>query len=306
MPSRVTTLWDGGWTASVDGYVHTMAAGREGRNETYMEIKEFDNSWFGKKNKKAKTWELIDDIIKFDGEFCSVMGKAGRTSFHSYLGKSGNRWLEMYGVTSLLNYWGEKERLLQWAVDRAVDYVIAKYEDDEFAVVMQQARSAHKRSLEDAGSHGTDKHGLVEEMINQLMKQEFTVVPEDEQLFAFGQWAVDERVHFLASELPLRSQKLWSAGTTDFICEIGGKRYIGDLKTSNYVSFKNFIQCGAYALMYEEMGKGKIDGIIIAHMPREGGFKVHTEHDVELYKGLFESLVKMVKADKNKSAELYS
>lgn len=256
-----------------------------------MEIKQVGDKWLAKKSRKAKTWEDVTDILTFDGEFCSCMGKAGRTEFHSYLGKSGKRWLEMYGVTSLLNFWGEKERLLQWAVDRAVDAIEAGEETN-------QARSAHKRSLNEAGVHGTDTHALVEEWIKDGK------VVEHDQLHQFIEWATGKV--FIASEMALRSSKLWVAGTCDFIVEIDGKRYMGDLKTSNYVSYKNFIQCGAYALMYEEMGKGKIDGIIIVHMPRTGGFKVHMDMDVDAYKLDFENLVRMVKRDKSKSFELYS
>jgi hypothetical protein len=266
-----------------------------------MEIRQDGERWLGRKNKKAKTWENVSDIIHFDGDFASVMGKAGRTSFHSYLGKSGNRWIEMYGVTSLLGYWGEKEKLLQWGVDKAVDYIQEKCSHNE--AVLKDARSAHKRSLEDAGAHGTDKHALVETYINGVLAGDVSV-PFDESIKEFVEWSLGHT--FIASEMPLRSTKLWVAGTCDFIVEIDGKRYMGDLKTSNYVSFKNFIQCGAYALMYEEMGYGKIDGIIIVHMPRDGGFKVHTEMDVDNYKKAFESLVRLVKLDKSKSYQLYN
>lgn len=274
-----------------------------------MQVKQEGEKWLGRKNKKAKRWEEITDIIHIDDDFMSVMGKAGRTNFHSYLGKSGSRWLEMYGVTSLLGYWGEKDKLVQWAVDKAIDYIEAEYRDyieySNFDEVCKEARSAHKRSLEESGSHGTDKHAEVEEFINCCIDGiPSAYITGDEQIGEFITWAIGKT--FLASEMPLRSKKLWTAGTTDFICEIDGKRYIGDLKTSNYVSYKQFIQCGAYALMYEEMGLGKIDGILIAHMPRSGGFKVHIDEDVENYKKDFEAIVRLVKRDKEKSYKLYS
>ena len=276
-----------------------------------MEIKQAEDTWLAKKSKKAKTWEDVTDIIKFDGDFASVMGKAGRTEFHSYLGKIKDKWVEMYGVTSLLNYWGEKERLLQWAVDRAVDWIEDEFVDCEeipqtkvfYERVCKEARSAHKRSLNEASSHGTYKHALVETWIKGRIEGNEVFNPEIKE---FIEWAVSSGVTFLASEMPLRSKKLWVAGTTDFICEINGKKYIGDLKTSNYIKFPNFIQCGAYALMYEEMGLGKIDGIVIAHMPRTGGFNIHIDMDVDNYKKDFEALVRMVKRDKDKSYQLFA
>jgi hypothetical protein len=137
-----------------------------------MEVVEKDGRWFAKKNKKAKTTEDITDIVKIDGDFCSVMGRAGRTEFHSYLGKIGTRWVEMHGVTSLLNYWGEKERLLQWAVDRAVDYIAEAHSHNE--VILKDARSAHRRSLKEAGDHGTSVHELVEQWIKSQIKEHET------------------------------------------------------------------------------------------------------------------------------------
>ena len=146
---------------------------------------------------------------------------------------------------------------------------------------------------------------MIETYINYLIEGNADVyLSDDEQIAHFIEWSKGKT--FLASEMPLRSKKLWAAGTTDFICEIDGKRYIGDLKTSNYVSYKQFIQCGAYALMYEEMGLGKIDGILIVHMPRTGGFKVHEDLDVENYKKDFEAIVRLVKRDKDKSYQLYA
>jgi hypothetical protein len=58
--------------------------------------------------------------------------------------------------------------------------------------------------------------------------------------------------------------------------------------------------------MYEEMGLGKIDGILIVHMPRTGGFKVYEDLDVENYKRDFEAIVRLVKRDKDKSYQLYA
>jgi hypothetical protein len=271
-----------------------------------MEIKQKDGKWFAKKNKKAKTWEDVSSIIQFDGDLCSVMGKAGRTNFHAYLGREKDRWLEMYGTTSILNYWGEKDRLTQWAVDQAVEYIKGKA--TELSVsdvglpfdVLEEARSAHTRSMEEAGAHGTDKHALVEDYVKAKIGGHTIENPE---IQPFIDWA--QNITFLESEKPLYSRRLWCAGTTDFICEINGLRFIGDLKTSRYVSFKQFVQCGAYALMYEEMGLGQIDGVLIAHMPRDGGFNIHIDMNVIEYKMAFEYIVWLAKLDKNKSYSLF-
>lgn len=279
-----------------------------------MEVRFDGKDWFGKKNKKAVRWERITDLIKFDGDFASVMGKAGRTTFHSYLGKSNGRWLEMYGVTSLLEYWGTKENLLQWAVNQACDHIKENAEvwentdgtEPEYSLtpeVLEEARSAHLSSLKKAGDHGTDKHALVEQyVLDQIAGKEGTY----EGLEDFIQWSDMNNVTFLASEMAVSSRRLWCAGTMDIFGEIDGKKFIMDVKTSNYVSYKNFVQCGAYALMLEEMTDEKVEGIAILHMPRSGGFNVHLDMDVDGYKKDFESLVQLVKRDKDKSYQLYS
>jgi hypothetical protein len=282
-----------------------------------MEVTLRDGRWYGKKNKKAKTTEDITDIVKIDGDFMSVMGKSGRTTFHAYLAKSGNRWLEMHGVTSLLDYWGTKENLLQWAVNQAVDFASAElnsnqlYTEDELTEILEEARSAHKRSLNKAGDHGTDTHGLVERWVLECIKINDHADLDSEQMshegvVRFAEWVRLNNVKFLASEMPVHSKKFWTAGTMDIFCEIDGKKTILDIKTSNYVSFKNFVQCAAYALMLEEMTDEKIEMLAIAHLPRSGGFNTHFEEDVERYKRAFESLVSLVKLDKDKSYQLYS
>jgi len=284
-------------------------------------LTEKDGRWYCRKSPKAKTQEDVTDIIVFDGEFCSLMGKAGRTEFHAYLHKSGNKWLQMYGVTSLLGYWGEKEKLVQWAVDRAVDSVLADRvligtpEDDE---VWRNARQAHKRSLNEASSLGTDVHGEVEEYIKKCIanggKLAGVVFHGSEQAQLFMKWAEEEGVEFLASEKVVYSKRLWTAGTLDFLCRTKGKLFVGDVKTSNWISPKHFLQCGAYAEFWEEMSytrdERRIQGIVIVNLPRSGGIKVVTNDNVGMsvdnLKRGFEDVVRLVKMDKDISLNLYN
>ena len=313
-----------------------------------MTLTEKDGRWLCKKSPKAKTVEDVTDIIKFDGDFASLMGKAGRTEFHAYLHKSGNKWLQMYGVTSLLSYWGEKDKLVQWAVDKACDEVKAYISPQNFAfglaelvdgsldAVVEKARFAHKRSLNEASSLGTDVHAEVETYINKCIanggKLPGMVFAGSEQSQLFQNWAEENDVIFLASEKVVYSKRLWCAGTLDFLCEIRGKLYVGDVKTSNWISPKHFLQCGAYASFYEEMGttvdyaegeglngstwsaakweKGEpVEGIIIVNLPRSGGIKTVTNDNVGMtvdnLKRGFEDVVRLVKMDKDISSNLY-
>jgi hypothetical protein len=311
-----------------------------------MTLTEKDGRWLCRKSPKAKTVEDVTDIIVFDGDFCSLMGKAGRTEFHAYLHKSGNRWLQMYGVTSLLGYWGEKEKLVQWAVDRGVEYIksnagLSVTDGGEeitmyrvHPAIMEEARTAHKRSLNEASALGTDVHAECEAYIKKAIanggKLPGAIFEGSEQARLFMKWAEEEGVQFLASEKVVYSKRLWTAGTLDFLCLINGKLTVGDVKTSNWISPKHFLQCGAYASFYEEMSaktldlsflsfpppidmmvpSDEIEGIVIVQLPRSGGIKVVTNTQVGVgiteLKSAFEMIVSLVKLDRNVSTALYS
>jgi len=265
-----------------------------------MKIKQEGERWVAKKSNKAKRWEDITDLMQWHGEFVSVMGKAGLTNFHAYLGKHGKGYSQLYGVTSVLNYWGEKEGLLQWAVNQAVDFI-------ENGGDTKTARKAHKMSLKKAGDAGTDTHQLVEDYILALMSNDAPDNEMTEQVKLFANWATDNKVKFLASEMPVFSKALWVAGTMDFLCEIDGKLYIGDVKTSNYINPKHFYQCGAYAGMYEEMtdsSESPVEGIVIVHLPRDGGITIHKRDDVDKYRKAFENILYTLKIDKDESYQL--
>jgi CRISPR/Cas system-associated exonuclease Cas4 (RecB family) len=262
-----------------------------------MEVVEKDGRWFAKKNKKAKTTEDITDIVKIDGDFCSVMGRAGRTEFHSYLGKIGTRWVEMHGVTSLLNYWGEKERLLQWAVDRAVDYIAEAHSHNE--VILKDARSAHRRSLKEAGDHGTSVHELAEEWIKDGSHADH---PQLQELI---QWVETNNVKILHSEIPLRSKSRWLAGTADGICEMNGQKYVFDFKTSRFLNAKHWYQIAAYALMFEEMYGEHIKGGILIHMPRDGGFNISITNDLSGDKKAFDGIYTAFKHEKTNRHDVW-
>lgn len=273
-----------------------------------MEVKRVGEKWYAKKNDDAVTWEDVTDIVKIENDFMSVMGKAGRTRFHSYLGRQGSDWVEMSGVTSLLEYWGEKRKLTQWAVDKAVEYINEKRSHSKD--ILDGARFAHLNALKDAGDKGTDVHAEIEVYITDAIRNNSGVPlslkdPHPvEQANEFTQWATGNGVIFHASEMPVYSRNMWTAGTMDFLCEIDGKKFIGDVKTSNYVNYKHFVQCGAYALMLEELTDEKVEGLVIVQVPRTGGMNVYFDNDVDGYKEDFKSLVSLVRRDKKKSRDL--
>lgn len=173
---------------------------------------------------------------------------------------------QMTGCTTILGVLN-KPALVPWAANMAVDYInhavlekmkLTSFEElvDGWDNLMEEARTAHARKRDDAAQKGTDTHALVEEYINDCIKQYQghpieTIHPE---IGAFEQWAKKEDVRFLASEQKVYSKSLFVAGTYDFMFEKDGKRYLGDLKTYKRIHDRTpLIQCAGYAIMYEEM-----------------------------------------------------
>lgn len=310
-----------------------------------MTLKEIDGRWLCRKSKKAKTEEDVTEIIEWVADdVISLMGRAGRTEFHAYLCREKTTWKQMYGVTSLLSYWGEKDKLVQWAVDKTIESFQLGGEDgasadgwvisrEYWARLTEQARTAHKRSLNEASDLGTKVHAEVEAYIKKCIEyggklHGVGLEGASEQAREFMHWAMENDVEFLASEKVVYSKRLWCAGTMDFLCRINGKLMIGDVKTSNWISPKHFLQCGAYASFYEEMHplyeigmefsdgrfrpterqKG-VEGVVIVQLPRDGGIKAMTNTDVgqtvdNLEQG-FEKVVSLCRMDKDISSNLY-
>ena len=57
-------------------------------------------------------------------------------------------------------------------------------------------------------------------------------------------------------------------GTYDALLNINGKTYLVDFKTSNYISYKYFLQIAAYRYMLQQQGIN-IDGAIIIQLDNE-------------------------------------
>lgn len=208
----------------------------------------------------------------------------------------------LHGVTSVLKVIN-KPALIQWAVNMAdehirtnISYAIPGEDGGYWAIkpsVIAEAKVAHRKKKEVAGEAGTDVHAQIEALIKNWIewnegyaKCEY---PEHTQVNAFVDWAYKNNVKFLASEQKLYSEHYWIAGTADFICDIDGKRYVGDVKTSSAIYPEYFIQCSAYAWMATEMGLFKdkgCDGVLIVNVPKRGGLNVKENYDL---KGNFEA-----------------
>lgn len=219
------------------------------------------------------------------------------------------------GVTTILGVIA-KPALIPWAANMAVDYLspkalapFYKIEGDALVVDLDgldalrtEARSAHRKKKEDAAQKGTDVHALIETIIKDAIATNLGYVQEENdlndnpQVKKFTEWATQNKVKFLESEKKLYSETLFIAGTTDFTCEIGGRRYVGDLKTSSGIYYEMFLQCAGYRLMLEEMGEPEYTGAIIVRCGKDGSFETKENFDYETAKEAFLGALKIYRA----------
>jgi hypothetical protein len=210
------------------------------------------------------------------------------------------------GVTTILGVIA-KPALIQWAANKAVDYVNKAYFEnkdtfvDRLSDILDNAKKAHITVRDDAAKKGTNVHSIVEEWINQCIDHYDgkAIAPMEEhpnkQFVKFYTWAVENQVVFLASEVPVYSKKHYYAGTYDFMFKMDGKKYMGDLKTSNGIYGREyFAQCAAYRLAHEEMtGEKDIDGSMVVRCGKNGTFEAVASYDYETDKDIFLAALKL-------------
>lgn len=187
----------------------------------------------------------------------------------------------MTGVTTILQVVGDKSALINWSANMAVDFLETVYKTDGVIsnTFFKEARTAHRRKKEEAGQKGTDVHFEVEKLVTGVIGAFGGIMDPDTkseipQVQHFIDWAVKNKVRFLESEKQVYSKTYFFAGTLDFICEIDGKVYVGDLKTSKGIYGRSFFaQCGAYRLCLEEQGYDRaFEGSIIVRIGKDGRF----------------------------------
>lgn len=194
------------------------------------------------------------------------------------------------GVTTVLGVIA-KPALIQWAANTAIEYVKANLEALRLGDnnVLIEAKTAHNKKKEAAGEWGTTFHSKAEAYINLCIEKGSVLPYEDEDIKKFVVWSIENNVKFLSSEKHLYSREWWVGGIADIICEIDGKRYIGDIKTSSGIYPEAIVQTCAYAKMAQEMGEKDFDGVIIINCDKRGGFKTQSFHDIPQGIKVFES-----------------
>jgi hypothetical protein len=180
------------------------------------------------------------------------------------------------GVTTILGVIA-KPALIQWSADMACNYVREKTIDIQFGfsiqaleTILTEARLAHRKKKESAGTIGTEAHKQIENFIKGKPFDEMTDQVKS-MVDQFIAWAKEHNVKFLESEKRLFSKEHWYAGTVDFVAEIDGKVWIGDIKTSSGIYPEYFFQTAGYQLALQENGEyPEIEGHVIVNIKKDG------------------------------------
>lgn len=208
-------------------------------------------------------------------------------------------------ITGVIN----KPFLVGWASNMAADFVASNleagkvYDEMELINIIDGARKAHYMKKKSAGDVGTLVHNFLEQYITG--QNPSTLVHEEARKAAdrFMSWVNVNKVKFRLNEQQIYSRKHGYAGTLDFVCEIDGKLWLGDIKTSNRIYKVEYgAQMAAYRMARnEEFPDEKYEGCILVRVgKKEGEFELWEQNaeDMKKHERVFLGALELYKAMK--------
>ena len=152
---------------------------------------------------------------------------------------------------------------------------------------------AAKWEMGRAARRGKATHTLVEQYIKGETPSERGVLPLG--LFRLLKPYVDQidNVHLL--ETIMYSPKLTIAGQVDCVAEYNGKLSVIDFKTANSERKENwienyFMQCSAYAQMYEELFEKEVSQVVVLLAAEDGSVTSYIKEKKDYMPKLVESI----------------
>jgi len=214
---------------------------------------------------------------------------------HVYYLVTGDALVKQDGVTTICKIIDKSHVLIPWAVKMMEmkarklmePFTTGKGSDAHINVsencfygILQQAKTAHKDKLEEAGAIGHKTHAWIEDFIHASMSDDYAKIntillnlPDDDKAKSAATAALDwikkHNVRFICTERKIYSRKYSYAGTMDGLCladscddklccpeEFKNRRTLIDWKTSNYLYVEYILQTAAYKQAHqEEMGE---------------------------------------------------
>jgi hypothetical protein len=145
-------------------------------------------------------------------------------------------------VTEIINSMMHEDYIVQWANNLG-------FNNKRYSTVLEQSAKI-----------GSYTHDIIEKFIKFDQQPDFTTIPKSDRdavyntFYSFINWwqmlKSNHKVNIIFSERSLICP--WFGGTLDLLLEIDGKIFLLDFKSSNYPSYKFFIQLGAYLFILNE------------------------------------------------------
>lgn len=185
---------------------------------------------------------------------------------HRYkVSDAGSKPVHCPSVTTILNVLA-KPALVEWGVKCACNYVEENlkllFAGNSFSVeqifkVVEQARTAHDRTRQEAADIGTEAHDWLRDYWRAIIrKTDIPASPEDPKVrnctTAVQDWISQHKVVPIAVEVPLYSRILKICGREDFIGLVDGEFSVLDYKSTKFIYPEVALQMCPYGKMYEE------------------------------------------------------
>ena len=191
-----------------------------------------------------------------------------------------------------------KPLLIPWACKMMGNYIYEhtqgkySYTKKEINSLVRNGKREYKNITEESTTTGTLVHKAIEGYLSINKKPDFKKRPEIINPFkAFLKWKKTVELEVIEMEKLLYfDSEFGYIGAADLICNLNGKRYILDLKTSNHIFDEYAYQLAAYRQTDEE----NIEGTMLVRLDKTTGdfeFKDYSE-DYERDRDIFNSLCK--------------
>jgi hypothetical protein len=225
---------------------------------------------------------------------------------HVYLLQTPTGLVKQDGVTTVCHIVDKSNVLIPWAckmmgqklkvlANEKYNAGFYQLSDNDLDEVIQQAKTAHKDKLEDAGEVGHAAHGWIEEYIKHLLNVtcDLDAAPYPKPLTdnratscveAALKWIKRHNVRWIHTEKKVYSRDHEYAGTMDGLAHVDScddpqccpvpfkdKLSIIDWKTSNYLYIEYILQTAAYKQAYEEEFGTQVEDIWIIRLGKEDG-----------------------------------
>lgn len=162
-------------------------------------------------------------------------------------------------------------------------------------------RAKNPKEAKRVTRRGNKLHSVIEDYVNNEKIDINEIPPNECELFLQMKDSVDLIDNVRCTEMCLASEKIGVAGRVDCIAEYDGKLSIIDFKGSTRKKWASdienyFLQATAYALMWQEISKEKVEQLVIIIGCETGDTQVFIEKPVNWVRGLKKEIVEYKEA----------